>query len=358
MVEENLDNQKFLASIDKSNMASALESTPKHFTDALKLAEKVEVERFSEKRILKVAFLGMGGSSIGGSLIKDWGYNSIPIPIEICRDSIVPIHLDRETLVFAVSYSGNTKETLDAFMEALKKECLIVGVSSGGMLKEYCEKNGVLHVKVPEGFQPRLALPYLFTVPAIILEKVGVVEGISKEIFDVVKVLGEVRDEVKVSVPTEKNPAKKLALKIKDTLPVIYGFREYSSVAYRIKTQLNENSKMFCKFDVLPELNHNEIVGWENLQPNLAKILSVILLRSQDEPPEIKVRIETLKKILSQTTSNIHEIYSRGEKKLSKMFSTLYLGDYLSYYLAILNKVDPTPVKTINLLKEELKKKL
>ncbi len=195
-------------------------------------------------------------------------------------------------------------------------------------------------------------------IEAKILEKIGVIEGISKEILDTVKTLDKVKDEIKASIPTNQNKAKKLALEIKDTIPVIYGFREYTGVAYRIKTQLNENSKMFCKFDVLPELNHNEIVGWENLQPNLAKILSVILLRSQDEPPEIKVRIETLKKILSQTTSNIHEIYSRGEKKLSKMFSTLYLGDYLSYYLAILNKVDPTPVKTINLLKEELKKKL
>lgn len=358
MVEENLDSQEFLASIDKSRMASVLESTPKHYMDALRLAEKVEVKDPPKRKILKVAFLGMGGSSIGGSLLKDWGYETIPLPVEICRDSIIPVHLDKNTLVFAVSYSGNTKETLDAFMKALKKECLIVGVSSGGLLKEYCEKNGVLHVKIPAGFQPRLALPYLFTIPAIILEKIGVIEGISKEILDTVKTLDKVKDEIKASIPTNQNKAKKLALEIKDTIPVIYGFREYTGVAYRIKTQLNENSKMFCKFDVLPELNHNEVVGWENLKPNLAKLLSVILLRSHDEPLEIKVRFEVLKKILSQKTSNIHEVYSRGETKLAKMFSTLYFGDYLSYYLAILNKVDPTPVKTISFLKEELEKKL
>lgn len=357
MVGRSIDNQKFLDSIDRSRMASVLESTPKHYLDALKLAEKVEDKTLIERKILKVAFLGMGGSSIGGSLLRDWSYEVTSLPMEICRDSIIPMHLDKNTLVFAISYSGNTKETLDAFMKALKKGCLIVGVSSGGLLEEYCEKNDVLHVKIPAGFQPRLALPYLFTIPAIILEKIGIIKGISKEILDATKTLEKVKDEIKASIPTSKNKAKNLALKIMDTMPVIYGFREYASVAYRIKTQLNENSKMFCKFDILPELNHNEVVGWENIKPSLAKLLSVILLRSPNEPLEIKVRFEVLKEILSKKTDNIHEIYGKGETKLAKMLSTIYFGDYLSYYLAILSKIDPTPVKTISFLKEELEKR-
>jgi len=355
---EILDNPNFYPSIDKSGMVKVLESTPELFVEALKISEKIDVEDLREKEIFKVAFLGMGGSSIGGSLLKDWGYENIPIPIEICRDSVIPQHLDEHTLAFAVSYSGNTKETLDAFMKALEKKCLLVGVSSGGLLREYCLRYGIPYVNVPQGFQPRAALPYLFTPPAIILEKLGIIKKIGVEVADTITTLKNVREKIKASIPLNQNKAKNLALNIKDSFPVIYGFREYSSVAYRIKTQLNENSKIFCKFDVLPELNHNEVVGWENLPPDKANLFSVILLRDMEEPPEIKVRFEILKEILSQKTTKIFEVYGEGETKLAKMFSTLYLGDYLSFYLALLNQVDPTPIKTINHLKKELEKRL
>ncbi|RLI04519.1 bifunctional phosphoglucose/phosphomannose isomerase [Candidatus Bathyarchaeota archaeon] len=357
-MEETLDNLSFIESIDKSKMAESLEKTPEHYEKALQIAEELELEDLKNRKILKVAFLGMGGSSIGGSIFKDWSYEKISVPVEICRDSIIPKHLDKHTLVFAVSYSGNTKETLDAFLQALERKCLIVGVSSGGLLGEYCKKHNVLHVQVPTGFQPRLALPYLFTVPCVILEKVGVVEGFKKEISDAIMVLKELREEIKTSVSSISNETKKLALNLKGKIPIIYGFREYGNVAYRLKTQLNENSKTFCKFDVLPELNHNEIVGWEEIQPSVAKLLSVILLRDKEEPEDIRIRFEVLKEILTQKTVDIREIYGRGREKLAKMLSIIYIGDYLSFYLAILNRVDPTPVKTISFLKKELEKRL
>lgn len=357
-LKEDLDNLELISAIDSFKMANALESAPKHYEDAFKLAENFDVEWLKNKEFLNIVFLGMGGSSIGGSLLRDWCYEDMALPIDVCRDSIIPGYLNSKTLVFAVSYSGNTKETLDSFSLALKKGCTIISLSSGGLLEEYCLRFNVKHIKVPSGFQPRLALPYLFIPPALILEKLGLIKGFKSEFMEALNTLRGLSEDLKPSTSTNRNEAKILALNLKGKLPVIYGFRWFNSVAYRWKTQLNENSKVFCKYDVLPELNHNEVVGWENINPSLLNLLSIILLRDKDEPLEIKVRIEILKEILVEKTEKIFEVYGKGEKKLSKMLSAIYIGDYVSFYLAILNRINPTPVKTISILKRELEKRL
>ncbi|MCX8176293.1 MAG: bifunctional phosphoglucose/phosphomannose isomerase [Candidatus Bathyarchaeota archaeon] len=356
-LKDDLDNLELISTIDSFRMADALKYTPNYYEDAFKLTENFNVELFKNRDFLNVVFLGMGGSSIGGSLLKDWCYEDALLPIEVCRDSIVPGYLSSKTLVFAISYSGNTQETLHSFSLALKKGCTIIGLSSGGLLEEYCLRFNVKHVKVPSGFQPRLALPYLFIPPALILEKLELVRGFKNELMEALSILRSLGEDLKPSTPLNHNEAKILALNLKDKLPVIYGFRWLNSVAYRWKTQINENSKVFCKYDVLPELNHNEVVGWENIKPPLLNFLSIILLRDRDEPLEIKVRIEILKEILKEKTEKIFEVYGKGKSKLSKMLSTIYTGDYVSFYLAIINRVNPTPVKTINMLKRALEEK-
>ena len=353
LIMDKLDNLDFIFSIDKSGMSNFLEAAPQHYEKAIEIGEGVSLKKLNEK-IEKVVFLGMGGSSIGGSLLKDWGWNRVNVPIEVCRDSVIPKHVDSHSLVFAVSYSGDTHETLSAFLQALDKGCFLIGLSSGGLLKEYCQKRNLLHVSVPTGLQPRLALPYLFTPPAIILEKIGVLNGIKKEIEDAVKTLKNVREKVKASTATTQNESKKIALKVYGTLPIVYGFRGYGTVAYRLKTQLNENSKTFCKFDVLPELNHNEVEGWEGIRPSIANLLSVILLRDYEEPEEAKIKFEILKDILKSKINNIQELYGEGNTILARMLSAIYIGDYLSFYLAILNRIDPTPVDNIDFVKNYL----
>ncbi|MGP3667863.1 MAG: bifunctional phosphoglucose/phosphomannose isomerase [Candidatus Bathyarchaeota archaeon] len=357
-LKDDLDNIELISTIDSFRMADALKSTPNYYEDAFRLAENFDVEWLKNKDFLNVVFLGMGGSSIGGSLLKDWCYEEATLSMEVCRDSIIPGYLGSKSLVFAISYSGNTQETLNSFSLASKKGCTIIGLSSGGLLEEYCLRFNVKHIKVPSGFQPRLALPYLFIPPALILEKLGLVKGFRSEFMEALNVLRSLYEDLKPSTPLHHNEAKILALNLKDKLPVIYGFRWLSSVAYRWKTQINENSKVFCKHDILPELNHNEVVGWENIKPPLLNFLSVILLRDNDEPLEIKVRIEILKEILKEKTEKVFEVYGKGKSKLSKMLSTTYIGDYVSFYLAVINKINPTPVKTIDKLKKTLEKKL
>jgi glucose/mannose-6-phosphate isomerase len=187
-----------------------------------------------------------------------------------------------------------------------------------------------------------------------ILGKLGLVKRIKTEISETVTVLKHVCSENVPEKPLKENFSKRLAADICGTVPVVYGFGLYSSVAQRFKQQFNENSKVPSKWEVFPELNHNEIVGWEKAEK--ADHFSAIIIRDKNEPEHIKQKIEASKELLSGKVAGIHEVWSRGEGKLAKMLSTTIIGDFTSVYLAILRGVDPTPVKTISILKDRIAK--
>jgi len=352
-----LDDPKQIASIDKSGMARVLAETPLYYEAAWEIGDRVDV-KLDPTHIEQLLFLGMGGSAIGGSLFKDWGYGQLTIPIDVVKDYLLPRYVDKHTLTFGVSYSGETEETLTAFLEALRRSCPSIGLSSGGLLEKLCAKYSAPYLKVPSGFQPRAALPYLSLPIFRILDNLGLVAGLGSEVAEAVAVLKSVSSKIKPSVPKNQNQAKHIATEIKDTFPFIYSSREFTTVAYRFKAQLNENSKILTSYGVLPELDHNEVVGWEGASPDFSKMVSVILIRDHDEPPEIKARFEITKELIGEKSEKIYEIYAAGRTKLAKMLSTIYLGDYISFYLATLKGVDPTPVKNISTLKSQLQKKV
>jgi glucose/mannose-6-phosphate isomerase len=298
----------------------------------------------------------MGGSAIGGEILRDWLLNELPIPIEVCRDYVLPAYVNEETLVFAISCSGNTEETLSAFADAVKRGCMVITITSGGHLLSFSEKLHVPHLTIPGGLPPRVTLPYLFFPLPILMEKLGILKSREKEIQEAVKVIEKLSRENSPETPVKNNLSKKLALELDETIPVVYGFREYAAVAHRLKTQFNENSKVPCKHEVFPELNHNEVVGWE-ASDALTKCFSVLLIRDRDESPEIKNRIEATKSLALNKAKKVLELYARGESKLARMFSVLHVGDLASVYLAILHNTDPTPVETIDKIKEELKER-
>ncbi|MFH1328515.1 MAG: bifunctional phosphoglucose/phosphomannose isomerase [Candidatus Bathyarchaeota archaeon] len=353
---DKLDDLKLISTIDRKGMLHVLDKVPEICFDALKIGKKIEVAGINEE-ITRILFVGMGGSSIGASLFKDWAINKATLPMDVCRDYILPEYVDKHTLVFLVSYSGDTEETLNALLQSLKRQCPIIGLSSGGLLEKLCLKKKVTHIKIPEGFQPRAALPYLFISISKTLEKLGIVEGVDDEADEAIETLRRIQEKIKVSIQSDKNDAKRIALNIIGTIPVIYGYREFTNVAYRLKTQLNENSKILSKFETFPELDHNEVVGWSGTPTHLTNLISVILIRDTNEPEEIKTRIEITKKIISEKTNRIFEIYAEGETKMARMLSTIYYGDFISFYLAILNGVDPTPVDIIKRMKQEIEEK-
>jgi len=357
---EILEAPSSIAALDKHKMEEAIRSFPGYCMEALKLGMEVNLEPL-EKRIRKISslvFLGMGGSAIGGSLLKDWAYDKLKVPVEVCRNPKAPSFLNEETLTIAVSYSGNTYETLRAFREVADRGSPVLTVSSGGKLAEESSRRGLVHLKVPGGFQPRAALPYLMIPVGAVLERLGVFEGFRREVEDAVRLLGKAGGSMKPETSVDENPAKRLAVTLYGSLPAVYGFREYASVAYRFKTQLNENSKIFCKYDVFPELNHNEIVGMEKLQPFLSGKLHLVILRDGREPAEIKAMIEAFREVVSQFSLQITEVYAEGETRLSRMLYLIHLADYVSFYLAVLNGVDPTPISSIASLKRRLEGKL
>jgi len=346
-----LDNLNEIRRIDKGDMLSFCVQAPRHYREAAKLAQAISINYSKPQRIIVA---GMGGSSIGGELLKDWAKHKITIPIEVCREYSLPAYADEKTLVFVESYSGETEEALSMFLDAIKRKCMTFCISSGGKLLEFAEKLKLPYLRVPSDIpQPRAALPYLFLPLPILLEKLGVISDASSEISEAVQILEQVKSENLPEKPLSDNFSKNLASKINGTIPIIYGFGIYRAVAQRYKQEFNENSKVPSKWEFFPELNHNEIVGWEATK-ELAKCFSTIFLRDKDEPEEIQQRIEATEELMHEG-AKISEVWSVGESSLAKMLSTIYIGDLTSLYLAILRGVDPTPVKTIALLKERMK---
>jgi len=349
-----LDQPELFKKIDKSDMLSHLMKTPDYCRDAINRAEQVTVPEKIRPRNIVVA--GMGGSAIGGEIFKDWLLDELPIPVEVCRDYTIPAYANKRTLFFANSYSGNTEETLSAFLKAVHRKCITITITSGGHLLSFSKELQVPYIRIPSQLPPRVAIPYLFFSLPILMKRMNILPSLDKELQEAIQVLKKVGAENSPKIATENNPAKKLALELVETIPVIYGFRQYQSIAHRLKTQFNENSKVPSKHDVFPELNHNETVGWE-AHDMLTKSYSIVLIRDPDEPPEIRPRIEITKSSVLNKAKKVLEIHARGEGKLAKMFSVLSVGDFASVYLAILQGVDPTPVKIIDEVKRELGKR-
>lgn len=344
-----IDDVEEIRRIDKSSMILYSIEAPEHYREAARLAEKVAVNYPKANNII---IAGMGGSAIGGELLKDYARSQAQIPIEINRDYTLPAYADKRSLVIVVSYSGETEETLSAFLDAQRRHCMTFCISSGGNLLEFAEKLNVPCLRVPAEMPPRAASPYLFVPQLVLLEKMRVVSGASQGLSEGIKLLEEINRENFPENSTRSNTAKSLAFGINGTVPIIYGFGIYRGVALRWKQQFNENAKVPAKWEAFPELDHNEIVGWEKVSEQ-AKYFSSVFIRDKTEPGEIRRRIETTKSIMPKT-SNKFEVWSKGEGTLAKMLSTILVGDFTSIYLAILRGIDPTPVQTIATLKKKL----
>ncbi len=350
MLDSQLDNPDEIRKIDNSNMLSFQANAAYHYSQALNLGEKVSWKNPKPENII---IAGMGGSAIGGEIVKDWVRNKVTTPIEVSRDYTLPNYADETSLVVASSYSGDTEETLGAFLDAKRRGCMVCCVSSGGALLRYAERFGVPFLNVPKGMPPRAALPYMFVPLLRWFEKVGFASGFTEEFQEANQVLKKVAKENAPDTPTKKNPAKTLAHQVLGTMPVVYGFGFYRSVAQRFKQQFNENSKIPAKWEFFPELDHNEVVGW-NENGVTAMNFSAIFLRAKNETEEVRSRIEITKKLMLKTVPKQFEVWSQGNGNLARMLSTILVSDFTSVYLAVLRKVDPTPVPTINLLKKKL----
>lgn len=294
--------------------------------------------------ISNIIVCGMGGSAIAGDLLSCYLSNELKVPIIVNKGYGVPNFVNQNSLVFVSSYSGNTEETLSAYKLAVTYTKNVLCITSGGKLAEL-QPDFIL--RIPDGYQPRCALGWLFIPMVTALHRLGLINDKIPEIIEVAQLILELGDKFSL---TDSNPFT-IAKTLIDKLPIIYSDSKFSAVAMRWTTQINENSKQFAHYNVFSELNHNEIVGLG--EPKIPT--TIIILRDKSYNSRINLRIELTKRLFYSHT-DIYEVESQGESLLARIFYLIYLGDWVSYWLAVLKGVDPTPIERIEWLKKELSK--
>lgn len=349
-------NSKTIREKDKSDMLGLLLDFPQQCRNAHEIAKMANI-MFTQADFKKVVFSGLGGSAIGADLVRSYLFFKSKLPISVCREYELPAYVDSSTLVFACSYSGNTEETLSAFQQAKEKGAALILVSSDGKLKEYAQKDNLTFIEIPQGLPPRCALGYLSIIPLVILSRLGLVEDVTVALNQVATVLEGLRkNNLNPNIAQKDNIAKYVAAKLLNKFTVIYSASVHFDVtAIRLRGQLSENSKSLASSHLFPEMNHNEIVGWENPK-KLFKNFAVVMLRDKGMHPRVAKRMDISREILKKEKVGVIEIWSRGEDLLSRIFSLIYIGDFISFYLAILYGIDPTPVDRVTYLKNQLAK--
>lgn len=329
---------KIIEDLDVQNYIKDLEDFPYHLIDAYELAKGVKITG----KFDKIFVCGMGGSSISGELLKAY-MAEFGVPVFVNRDYELPKYVNEKTLIFFISYSGNTEETISAFRVALKRGSEIVAIASGGKLKELCQTHNKKLILVPGHHQPRASLGYLFIPMLRVLENSGAIPKIENTLKNISKQLKN---------PSYRLKAEELARNLKDKTALIYASEKFACVAQRWKTQINENTKIHAFYNTFSEMNHNEIVGYTKL---LAKF-HMIIISSEKDHPRIRKRFALVKKLVKEKGVDVTEMSIIGENHLHQILSAIHIGDWTSYFLALLYGIDPSPVDIIENLKKELRK--
>lgn len=348
----NLDKIN-IENIDPQGMAKAIYLLPEQIKEATRLALDFLLPKFYPR---SVVIAGMGGSAIGGDLLRALLLYESPVPIFVCRERRLPAWVGLDTLVLAVSYSGNTSETLEAYNEAREKGALVIAYSTGGELARLAKENKGCHFLIPGGLAPRAAIGFSFIPLLVTLWRLGLIKPKTGELNEAGALLEKSRESWKEKVETQANAAKQCATTLHGYIPLIYGSNPGTEiVALRWKCQFNENSKIIAVSNTFPELCHNELVGWGG-KGVLHNRLAVIMLREREDPPSYQRQIDLARCVLNKQAKLLREIWAEGHSQLSRIFYLLYFGDYVSLYLSWLLGENPTPVEVLEWLKEELAK--
>ncbi len=346
--------QSAIHSYDQSNMRKLLVDFPKQIEDAVLIGDS-RVAPFRARALNNIVLTGLGGSAIGGDLLRSYTADQLPMPFIINRHYSLPSFIDQRSMVIVASYSGNTEETIAAHDEATRRKAKVLCISTNGETEFLAKRYNQSYIKIPGGLPPRAALGYSFFPLLMVFRKMKLIDVPNKDIKETISLLTQ-KAEIYNSLDRKKNPALKLAFELKDKLPIIYSSTErFDSVNVRWRGQFAENSKILAFGHVLPEMNHNELVGWNVLKRQM-KMMKVIFLRDKEDHRRVQIRMKIMGDIVKKYSPNIVDVWSEGSSSLARMFSLIYLGDWVSYYLAIINETDPTPVKVIDYLKGELAK--
>jgi len=333
---------------------------PEHALDVITTQyQQVEFEatvwngEHDDRVIENIVVSGMGGSALAALVIKAWLKDEMHIPFEVSRSYNLPGYVGKNTLVIASSYSGNTEETVSALHQAQERGAQVAIVASGGVLINEAIDKGIANVSMPKGIQPRMALIYNLRGIIALLVTFGILED--NKLQEIARLAPWLADESRrwgPHISTSRNYAKQLAEKAVGKTPVFYGGALTSPVAYKWKISLNETSKNVAFWNEYSEFNHNEFMGW--VSHPVEKPFAVFDLISNLEHPQILKRFKLSDQLLSGLRPKATEIHLKGETSLAQILWGCILADHVSFYVAMLNNVDPTPVELIEKLKKEL----
>jgi len=338
---------------DHSNFISYLNDFPAQIANSIALLRDSSI-KIEKSKIQNVIFTGIGDSAHVANLFLSYIQDEIKIPSQICQNLYIPNYVNNYSLFIVISYSGNSIEVLNLLEEGIKKSAKVVGISSGGELEKICISNNYPHIKIPKGLPARQALGYLFFPLLLLFEEWRFISSRTKEISEAKNLLYELVERYNPEMTIGNNLANHIAQSLYHAIPVIYtGVPFLFPVPTRWRSQFNENSKAIAINNIIPEVSYNEIIGWEGLI-EINKHLRIIVLRDIEENKIVKKDIATIKNILREKRVMFGEVFSEGSSRLARLFSLISLGDWASYYLAMLNEKDPLSNDSIIRLKEKL----
>jgi glucose/mannose-6-phosphate isomerase len=354
----DLDDRGLAERLDSKNVLDAVERFPAQCREAWAIGKSASGLP-DAAGLDSAVVLGMGGSGVSGDVVQAVVEPRLPLTLRVIKSyGPLPEWVGRNTLVFAVSYSGSTEETIEALQEAHERGCRAVAISSGGPIEEIAREFAIAHVAIPAGLQPRASLGYL-TLPILaVLETMGIVPDLATDFEEALKVLESLADRCDRGRPLSDNPAKDLARRIVGRVPVIYGgFGVGATAAYRFKCDLNEYGKTPAFWNVLPELDHNEIVGWDRLSELTSESFVLILLRNATEHARVSLRFEATRRLIESHFNEVVEVEAEGSSALSHLLSLVLVTQLAAIYVGLAYGVDPGPVEVIQKLKSELSRR-
>jgi glucose/mannose-6-phosphate isomerase len=345
-----LDDPAAMRRADPSDMLAAVAGLPGQVEDGWRISRSIELPW---ERPRSVALLGMGGSAIGGDLVRGVWSDRLTVPLEVVRGYDLPAWVGSDSLVIASSYSGATEETISAFGAALERRCPVAVITTGGPLAEVARRAGLPLVTFPGAGSPRASVGYSMALLAGLLERAGVLPLEDAELAAAVRSATAMAGRCGPDVPTADNPAKRLAWSLVDRLVVIAASGALAPVARRWKAQINENGKSIAVLEELPEATHNTVVGFE--QPESVRDhLFVVFLEGRSDHPRNDRRAALIADLLA-TGHIAHETVRFDEDgRLAEALSAMVLGDHVSVYLAFMYGIDPSPVEVIDHIKARL----
>jgi glucose/mannose-6-phosphate isomerase len=326
-------------------MKELIEQFPQNLADAAAIAHKHTFKKPSHE-VKNILIVGMGGSGIGGRIVSQWVQDDCAVPVSIVQDYTLPKFVNQNTLVIGSSYSGNTEETLFALEEARSRGCHILGICSGGTLESFCTENNYDVVVVPGGNPPRTALAFSLVQLSNMMDQFGFSHG---------KLLAQIEDGRKLIVSNQtsiRKEAVEIAQKLLGKTIGVYSSAEYDGVGIRAKQQFNENAKVLCWQHVIPEMNHNELVGWGDGTDEFG----ALLLHSGDLSVRNQRRFDISVEVLKSKTKTVVIIDAKGNSRVEKSIFLINLVDWISYEWSQLKNGDPIEIKVIDYLKSELGK--